>query len=55
MLYRDQGKYAPAEELYNEVLAIRTTKLGAEHSDTLNTQHHLAILYACHGWRPRRD
>ncbi len=44
-LYRDQRKFALAENLFHEVAAIREARLGADHLDTLATKHHLAVLY----------
>jgi hypothetical protein len=48
-LYLAQGKYALAEPLSQEVVAVRTAKLGAEHPDTLTSRHHLADLYQRQG------
>ncbi|GAC1361190.1 MAG: hypothetical protein NVSMB38_44980 [Ktedonobacteraceae bacterium] len=44
-LYADQGKYEPAQALYEQVLHSREQQLGAEHPDTLRTRHNLATLY----------
>ena len=38
----EQGKYAEAEALQREVLAVQKRVLGAEHPDTLRTAGHLA-------------
>jgi tetratricopeptide (TPR) repeat protein len=45
LVYRSQEKFAPAEALYQEVLALRTEKLGSDHPDTIHTRQQLAILY----------
>lgn len=37
--------HAGAEPLYEEALAVRTARLGADHPDTLDIQHRLAMLY----------
>jgi hypothetical protein len=45
VLHYLQGKPALAEPLYKEVFKVRSTKLGADHPDTLTTQYYLALLY----------
>jgi tetratricopeptide (TPR) repeat protein len=42
LLYKDQGKYNKAEQLYRDVLAIREQQLGPEHPDTAITLNKLA-------------
>ena len=48
-LYRRQGKYEQAEELYQRALAIREKVLGSDHPDTATTLHNLAYLYQDQG------
>ena len=43
-LYRDQGKYAQAEPLYQRALAIREKALGPEHPDTATSLENYALL-----------
>ena len=45
-LYRDQRKYADAETLYKEVLAIRSATLGLDHPHTLDSKTGLAAVYS---------
>jgi tetratricopeptide (TPR) repeat protein len=49
VLSREQNKYDLAEPLFQQVLAIRTAKLGAEHQDTLAAKIHLLKLYRSQG------
>lgn len=44
-LYHTQRKFALAEPLYKDVLAVRTAKLGADDPDTIVSQDRLAIVY----------
>ena len=44
-LYREQGKYAEAEPLYQRALRIREQQLGPEHPDVASPLNGLAILY----------
>jgi tetratricopeptide (TPR) repeat protein len=45
VVYRAQGKYADAEELYKRALAIREKALGASHPNVAQTLNNLANLY----------
>ena len=49
VLYRDQGKLAAAQSMYERALAGREKALGAEHTSTLNTVNNLGILYSAQG------
>lgn len=44
-MYKSQGKYVEAEELYKKVLQIREKVLGEEHPDTAASYNNLALLY----------
>jgi serine/threonine protein kinase/tetratricopeptide (TPR) repeat protein len=44
--YLTRGQYGKAVPLYEELLPIRKAKLGADHPDTLTTQHNLAKAYS---------
>ena len=44
-LYRDQGKYAEAEPLFQRALAIRERTLGPEHPEAARSLQNLAVLY----------
>ena len=48
-LYRNQGKYAEAEPLYERALSIRERQLGGEHPDTATSLNDLAGLYRSQG------
>jgi serine/threonine protein kinase len=54
-LYRTQGKYALAETLLNEVVAICTARLGGDHLDTLECKDSLAVLYRLQGKYPAAE
>lgn len=45
-VYCAHGKYAPAEALYSQTLAIQRRLLAPEHSDTLNSMYNLAGTHA---------
>src|SRR5262249_11692854 len=45
LLYQSQGKYAPAETLFKEVVEGLTASLPADHPDILAANHNLAALY----------
>jgi hypothetical protein len=47
--FAQQGKYAEAETLYHDVLAVRRRVLGREHPDTLETAGNLAASLANQG------
>jgi tetratricopeptide (TPR) repeat protein len=49
LVYRDQGKHAQAEELFNQVLESRRRTLGEEHPDTLGSRYQVAELYFMQG------
>ncbi|MCA9804258.1 MAG: CHAT domain-containing protein, partial [Cyanobacteria bacterium HKST-UBA02] len=44
-----QGRYADAEPLYKEALAIRKKALGDDHPDTARSMNNLAFLYQAQG------
>ena len=48
-LYRNQGKLAAAEQMYERALAGFEKVLGAEHTSTLTTVNNLGILYMNQG------
>ena len=48
-LYRDQGKLAEAEQMYQRALQGTEKALGAEHMSTLSTVNNLGILYRDQG------
>ncbi|GHP01245.1 hypothetical protein KSF_112920 [Reticulibacter mediterranei] len=48
-LYKRQGRYAKAEPLYRQALAIREEQLGTTHLDTVTSLNNLATLYAKQG------
>ncbi len=50
-----RGQYPETEALYQQVLTSREKLLGAEHPDTLGTQHALANLYAEQGRYPEAE
>ena len=45
VLYRNQGKYAEAEPLYQRSLAIWEKALGKDHPDVATSLNNLAVLY----------
>jgi tetratricopeptide (TPR) repeat protein len=49
LLYCDQGRYAEAEPLYGQALAIRQQQLGADHPDVAASLNNLAALYRDQG------
>lgn len=44
-----QGKYEEAEEMYRQVLQLRTKLLGTEHPDTLASTDNLAHVVKSQG------
>ena len=48
-VYRDQGRYDEALELYHAALAIYETVHGADHSDVASTQNNIAGVHAIQG------
>ena len=48
-LYYEQGKYAQAEPLHQQCLAIREAALGKNHPDVANSLNNLAGLYVSQG------
>jgi len=48
-LYRTQGKYEEAEQLYKRCLEIRETKIGKNHPDVATSLNNLAELYRSQG------
>ena len=48
-LYHDQGRYAEAKPLYQQVLVINEKALGSEHPNTVTTLNKLAELYRAQG------
>jgi tetratricopeptide (TPR) repeat protein len=48
-IYRMQGRYAEAEPLYQQALAIKKKVLGPEHPDMAMTLNNLAVLYKSAG------
>ena len=48
-LYKDQGKLAEAEQMYQRALQGKEKALGAEHTSTLDTVHELGSLYKDQG------
>ena len=52
-LYKQQGKYTEAEELYIKALAARRRQLGDDHPDTLISIYNLADLYQQQGKHAR--
>ncbi|KAL5371635.1 hypothetical protein DPSP01_014120 [Paraphaeosphaeria sporulosa] len=48
-LYRNQGKLAEAEAMYDRALQGREEALGARHTSTLDTVNNLGLLYADQG------
>ncbi len=48
-LYHSQGKYAEAEPLYKQALAIRKQQLGDNHPGTATSLNNLAGLYSSQG------
>ncbi len=49
MSLSDQGKYAEAEQIQREVLAVRKRVLGAEHPDTLASASNLGVFISHQG------
>ena len=49
LLYKDQGKYADAEPLYQRALAIWEDALGPAHPDVATSLNNLAGLYYAQG------
>ncbi|KAF8473485.1 hypothetical protein BDZ91DRAFT_714700 [Kalaharituber pfeilii] len=45
VVYKQQGKYSQALELYQRTLAGREKSLGVDHPSTLDTVHGMAIVY----------
>ena len=45
VLYRDQGRYTEAEQLFKQILEITEKVLGKDHLDTADSLNNLAILY----------
>jgi tetratricopeptide (TPR) repeat protein len=48
-LYESQGRYAEAEPLYKEALAIKAKVLGKEHPSYATSCNNLAELYESQG------
>ena len=48
-LYKQQRKYAEAEELLTEALAARRRQQGDDHPDTLTSMNNLGMLYKQQG------
>jgi tetratricopeptide (TPR) repeat protein len=48
-LYRDQGKLAAAQSMFERALAGREKALGVEHTSTLDTVNNLGVLYRAQG------
>ena len=48
-LYRAQGRYSDAEELYTRALTIQRNALGAGHPDVIRTARELAQVYRAEG------
>ena len=48
-LYRAQGRYSGAEELYTRALTIQRNALGAGHPDVIRTARELAQVYRAEG------
>ena len=49
VLYKTQGKYAEAEQLYKQSLEIREKALGPKHSDVAQSLNNLAEVYRAQG------
>jgi tetratricopeptide (TPR) repeat protein len=49
IVYRYQGRYKEAEQLYERALKGREEQLGPAHPDTLGTVQNLAIVYHYQG------
>ncbi len=49
VLYKTQGKYAEAEQLYKRSLEIREKALGPKHSDVAQSLNNLAVLFKTKG------
>jgi tetratricopeptide (TPR) repeat protein len=49
LVYKEQGKYADAEELYRRALAIYERTIGAAHPNAANALHNLANVYVAQG------
>jgi tetratricopeptide (TPR) repeat protein len=49
LAYRDAGRLAEAIPLYEQTLAARRKKLGADHPDTLTSMNNLAAAYLAAG------
>ncbi|QYS99511.1 hypothetical protein H0G86_006637 [Trichoderma simmonsii] len=51
-----EGKWSQAEMLHTEAIKIRRELLGADHRDTLNSMHNLALTYMYQGrWKEAED
>ena len=48
-IYKNQGRWEEAEELEVQVMEIRETKLGVDHSDTLTSIANLALTFWSQG------
>jgi serine/threonine protein kinase/tetratricopeptide (TPR) repeat protein len=53
--YRGLARYAEAQPHLERSIQLRTTQLGADHLDTLNAKHHLAVLYYGQGKYDRAE
>jgi tetratricopeptide (TPR) repeat protein len=54
--YESQGLWKEAEELYLQVLEMRTRVLGTEHPDTLTSMNNLSVIYTNQGrWDEAED
>ncbi|MCJ1232044.1 hypothetical protein MMC12_008725, partial [Toensbergia leucococca] len=52
VMYRDQGDWSKAEELFKQVIEMKTRVLGPEHSDTLTSMGNLAWTFQDQGrWK----
>ncbi|MCJ1359457.1 MAG: hypothetical protein MMC33_009459 [Icmadophila ericetorum] len=49
ILYKNQGRLAEAEAMYNRALEGKEKALGREHTSTLDTVNNLAALYSVQG------
>ena len=47
--YKEEGRYADADPLYNRALAIREKALGPDHPDVAQSVNNLANLYSAQG------
>jgi tetratricopeptide (TPR) repeat protein len=48
-LYKDQGRLAEAEQMYQQALQGKEKVLGAEHRSTLGTVYNLGNIYSNQG------